>query len=118
MYMQPLRCKVTGAKSTAPVAAAKPAVWCEDDSSKCVSGAKQLLFWHQAAGDNIEVQGSDLLGEPKSPAYNAKCGWANGSCSCFTRMIPFYMYSSRFTGAQNNIFQASKEKRSGFPHAI
>lgn len=79
MYMEPLRCKVTGATSTTPVATAKPPVWCESDSTECASGAKQLIYWHQAEGNNIEVDGEDLSGWPKSPAYNAKCGWANGS---------------------------------------
>ncbi|KAJ3716737.1 hypothetical protein DFJ43DRAFT_1043287 [Lentinula guzmanii] len=32
-----------------------------------------------ASGNNIEVSGYDLSGEPKSPAYNAKCGFADGA---------------------------------------
>jgi hypothetical protein len=76
--MEAIRCNVTGATATNHVAAAKAPVWCEDDPSKCVSGAKQLIFWNQADGNNIETSGFDLEGQPKSPAYNKKCGFANG----------------------------------------
>lgn len=78
MYMEALRCKVIGATSTTPVAPAKPPVWCEGDESKCTAGSKQLIYWHQKEGNNIEVDGYDLAGWHKSPAYNSKCGWANG----------------------------------------
>lgn len=100
MYMEALRCKVIGATSTTPVVPAKPPVWCEDDESKCTSGAKQLIFWHQAEGDNIVVTGNDLLGEPKSPGYNAKCGWANGSYfswACFPYPLKTFYCHSRCT---------------------
>ncbi|SJK99699.1 uncharacterized protein ARMOST_03010 [Armillaria ostoyae] len=79
MYMLPYKCKVTGATSTIPVAKGKPPVWCEDDRSKCVSGPKQMLYWHQAEGNNIEVSGYDLSGSPKSPGYNTKCGFSSGA---------------------------------------
>lgn len=81
MYQVPYRCKVTGAKSTKAVGQGKPAVWCEDDSSKCVKGPKQMLYWHQNNGNNIEVTGWDKHGAPKSPAYNPKCGFADGALS-------------------------------------
>jgi len=42
MYMQGFKCIVTNARSTTPVAPAVPPVWCEDDQSKCVKGAKQV----------------------------------------------------------------------------
>jgi len=79
MYHQAFRCKVTGATSTAAVAPPKPPVWCEDDPSKCVKGSKQMIYWNQQEGDNIEVSGMDLSGHPKSPAYNAKCGFSDGA---------------------------------------
>jgi len=79
MYMQPFRCRVTGAKSTTPVAAAQPPRWCEDNSNGCVKGAKQMIYWHQLTGNNIEVDGWDKTGRPKSPAYNMKLGFANGA---------------------------------------
>ncbi|KAF9494371.1 hypothetical protein BDN71DRAFT_1448887 [Pleurotus eryngii] len=93
MYQQAFRCKVTGATSTSPVAPGKPPVWCEDDPSKCTTGAKQMLYWNQQDGNNIWVQGLDKSGSPKSPAYNSKCGF--------------------FEGAQNDIFSTApgKERR-------
>lgn len=37
-----------------------------------------MLYWNQASGNNIAVSGKDLSGKAKSPAYNAKCGFADG----------------------------------------
>jgi len=79
MYMAAYRCKVTGATGNAAVAPATPAVWCEDDASKCIVGAKQMIYWNQLDGNNIEVNGTDLAGDPKSPAYNNKLGFQNGA---------------------------------------
>jgi len=79
MYHQPFKCNVTGATSTTPLATPRPPVWCEDDQSKCVKGAKQMIYWHQQDGNNIAVDGYDLSGSPKSPAYNAKCGFPDGA---------------------------------------
>ncbi|KAH8830497.1 hypothetical protein DL96DRAFT_1593181 [Flagelloscypha sp. PMI_526] len=78
MYHNAFRCKVTGATSTAPVGKPKPPVWCEDDASKCVKGPKQMIYWHQASGNNIEVKGNDKSGNAKSPAYNSKLGFLDG----------------------------------------
>ena len=61
-----------------PIAQGKTAVWCEDNQSNCVKGAKQMLYWQQLTGNNIKVDGNDLSGEPKSPAYNTKCGFEDG----------------------------------------
>jgi len=79
IYHQGFKCKVLNAKSTIPLASPKPPVWCEDDPSKCVKGAKQMLYWNQLEGNNIEVDGYDLSGSHKSPAYNEKCGFADGA---------------------------------------
>ncbi|KIN97734.1 hypothetical protein M404DRAFT_889294 [Pisolithus tinctorius Marx 270] len=73
IYMEGFKCKVTNATSTTPVGTPKPPVWCEEDQSQCVQGPKQIMIWNQAEGNNIEVSGDDLSGEPKSPAYNSKC---------------------------------------------
>ncbi|KAE9405808.1 hypothetical protein BT96DRAFT_811684 [Gymnopus androsaceus JB14] len=78
IYHEAIRCNVTGATSTTPVGTPQAPVWCEDDPSACVTGPKQMLYWHQASGNNIEVDGNDLAGELKSPAYNAKCGFSHG----------------------------------------
>ena len=78
MFMQPFKCRVTGATSVTPVAAAQPPRWCEGNPDACVKGAKQMVSWHQASGNNIVVDGWDLSGRPKSPTYNAKLGFADG----------------------------------------
>jgi hypothetical protein len=79
MYMFPYKCMVTGATSTKSLAPAKPAVWCENDESNCTPGAKQMIFWHQLEGNNIEVEGQDAAGDNKSPAYNEKLGFKTGT---------------------------------------
>ncbi|KAF2873919.1 hypothetical protein BDV95DRAFT_489724 [Massariosphaeria phaeospora] len=74
MYMQGFKCKVTQAQhSAAPLAKAQPPVFCEDDQSKCVKGAKQMLAWQQKTGNNIETE------HGVTPNYNRKCGWAEGA---------------------------------------
>jgi hypothetical protein len=44
----------------------------------CVQGAKQMIFWNQLEGDNIEVEGNDFSGNPRSPSYNDKLGFLDG----------------------------------------
>jgi len=73
MYMAGYRCNVTGATGTAPLAKAQPPVYCGDDSSKCVKGAKQMIAWNQLTGNNIQT------GPGQSPAYGANCGWSDGA---------------------------------------
>ncbi|GAW03006.1 hypothetical protein LENED_004693 [Lentinula edodes] len=89
MYFSPSRCQVTNPGNKV-LGTPKPPVWCEGNSSACVSGPKQMLYWNQASGNNIAVSGKDLSGKAKSPAYNAKCGFADG--------------------AQNDIFVSSSSK--------
>ncbi|RDB14866.1 hypothetical protein Hypma_016410 [Hypsizygus marmoreus] len=79
MYMLPYRCKVTGTTGNAAVAPGIPPVWCEDDPSRCTKGPRQLIYWNQLEGNNIVVSGQDLAGDPRSPAYNTKLGFANGA---------------------------------------
>ncbi|KAJ8587089.1 hypothetical protein M405DRAFT_742501 [Rhizopogon salebrosus TDB-379] len=81
IYMQGFKCMVTGATSTTPIATAKAPVWCEEDQSTCTQGAKQILIWNQAEGNNIAVSGNDQSGHSKSPAYNSKCGFSDGEAS-------------------------------------
>ncbi|KAJ3812088.1 hypothetical protein F5876DRAFT_38213 [Lentinula aff. lateritia] len=78
MYFSPSRCQVTNTGNKV-LGTPKPPVWCEGNSSACVSGPKQMLYWNQASGNNIAVSGKDLSGQAKSPAYNAKCGFADGA---------------------------------------
>ncbi|PPR05141.1 hypothetical protein CVT26_012227 [Gymnopilus dilepis] len=79
MYHTAFRCQVTGSTSTTPLATPKPPVWCEGNPGGCTKGAKQMLYWNQASGNNIQVSGYDLSGQPKSPAYNSKCGFDDGA---------------------------------------
>ncbi|KAF9481334.1 hypothetical protein BDN70DRAFT_549548 [Pholiota conissans] len=75
MYQQPFKCRVTGATSTAPLAKPNAPVWCEGNPDACTKGAKQMIYWHQLEGNNIDVAGYDLAGVLRSPAYNNKLGF-------------------------------------------
>ncbi|KAF7294532.1 hypothetical protein MIND_00989700 [Mycena indigotica] len=79
MYHLPYRCKVTGAKSTKAIGPAKAPVWCENNAGGCTKGPKQMIYWNQNEGNNIRVDGWDAAGDPKSPAYNSKCGFPDGA---------------------------------------
>jgi hypothetical protein len=74
MYMQGFKCTVTGAKATHALAPAVPAVYCKDDPSRCVKGAKQMIVFNQAEGDNVPVPR-----EARSPGYNAEVGFLPGA---------------------------------------
>ncbi|KIY51548.1 hypothetical protein FISHEDRAFT_64229 [Fistulina hepatica ATCC 64428] len=97
MYMEGFRCNVTGNVGIAAVATAQPPVYCQDDastlltslnssvtgntsiaSSGCVEGAKQMIYWNQLDGNNVNVTGDDDQGFPRFPGYNAKLGWEDG----------------------------------------
>ncbi len=67
MYMQNHRCKVTGSNSSKKLAKPKAPVWCKDEPSKCVTGAKQMMAWHRewshmplgtVLGNNLEIDWS------------------------------------------------------------
>jgi len=78
-YMIGYNCKVTNVKPTArPLAPAKPPVFCEDDPSTCVKGAKGVIVFNQLEGNNIVLDGNQKDGQPKSPGYNQKTGFADG----------------------------------------
>jgi len=73
-------CRVTNVKPTArALAPAKAPVWCEDDPSKCVKGAKSMVVFHQLEGNNIGIEGIQKDGNYKSPGYNQKTGFADGA---------------------------------------
>jgi len=79
-YMIGYNCKVTNVKSTArPLAPAKTPVFCEDDPSKCVKGAKGVIVFNQLEGNNIDLTGNQKDGQSKSPGYNQKTGFADGA---------------------------------------
>lgn len=78
--MTGFKCNVTNPTSTVPLAPAKPAVWCEGNSTACTPGAKQMIFFNQQDGNNIDVNDGTFQadGQPKSPNYNMKLGFADG----------------------------------------
>ncbi|KAF8182317.1 hypothetical protein BJ912DRAFT_978589 [Pholiota molesta] len=95
MYMQGFRCNVTGANTDSPRTIQSPAVapqWCELDSTECVPGAKQMIFWNQADGNNVVVDGWDKYGFPKSPGYNMKMGFPNGVFSTVSSSFEFFFF--------------------------
>jgi len=79
MYMQGFRCKVFNSNSTRTLSPAQPPVWCEEDEESCKQGAKQMIFWHQLDGNNVQVSGYNKFGFPKFPGYNMKMGFRNGA---------------------------------------
>lgn len=79
-YMNGFRCKVTGnTGNKVPKTPAKPPTWCENDSSACTTGPKQILAFNQASGNNMVLTGYQADGSQKAPGYNTKCGWAPGT---------------------------------------
>ncbi|KAF9261836.1 hypothetical protein L218DRAFT_869295 [Marasmius fiardii PR-910] len=101
MYMLPYRCIVTGIPGSRPLALpARPPQWCDislppvdgsdastsastkqDKLGPCLRGPKQMLFWNQLEGDNIEVLDGELGDSLGSPAYNEKVGFKSGQFS-------------------------------------
>jgi len=90
MYHQPFKCQVTNSKSNTPLATPKPPVWCEGNPDACTKGAKQMVYWHQNERNNIFVDGLDAAGEPKSPGYNMKLGFVDGT--------PFLSFLRHYAG--------------------
>jgi len=78
IYMAPYKCKVTNAVGVLPLATAEPPVWCEDDQTRCVQGAKQMIYWQQIDGNNVVVEGLQM-NEEKNPGYNTKMGFLDGA---------------------------------------
>ncbi|KAH3296412.1 hypothetical protein KXW74_008633 [Aspergillus fumigatus] len=73
MYMAGYKCNVTGSTSSKKVAPAQVPVYCADDSSKCVKGAKQMIAFNQQTGNNVQVPNG------KTPMYNTAWGFTNGA---------------------------------------
>lgn len=89
------KCHVTGSNSNRRLAAAKAPVYCDNDKSKCVKGAKQMIAWNrtfiflfyllrfieiyvltyitEASGNNVQVPNG------ASPGYNTGMGWTPGA---------------------------------------
>ncbi|KAF8315042.1 hypothetical protein DL93DRAFT_2039347, partial [Clavulina sp. PMI_390] len=81
MYMTGHRCRITGATSTKKIGTAQAPKWCENDESECVTGPKQMIFFNQADGNNMEFPANSFQadGQTKSPGYNMKCGFKSGA---------------------------------------
>jgi len=73
MYMNGFQCNVTGATSNTPIPQGKVPVRCADDSSKCIKGPKQPIYWDQAEGNNM----FDNIYAP--PLYLDTYGFGNGA---------------------------------------
>ena len=106
MYMAGFKCKVTNSISNVALAKPNPPVWCEGNPSNCTKGAKQFIGWNQHDGNNIEVDGFDLEGAHKSPAYNMKLGFANGEFFCEKKdsslLFPLYIVYLSLMQRKNN----------------
>lgn len=74
MYMQPIKCQVTGSNSTRTLGRARTPRYCKDDPRLCTRGAKSMIAWKQKSGNNyIQRPGQDR------PGYNDKLGFADGA---------------------------------------
>ncbi|KJA20613.1 hypothetical protein HYPSUDRAFT_1090757 [Hypholoma sublateritium FD-334 SS-4] len=108
MYMEPFKCKVTGSTGDRSVSRATAPIWCEGNQSQCVGGAKQMVFYNQLEGNNVEVSGTDRSGQPKSPTYNTKMGFTAGKQH---HTLGFgcarWLIVGGKLGAQNDIFNAT-----------
>ncbi|TFK27578.1 hypothetical protein FA15DRAFT_723035 [Coprinopsis marcescibilis] len=73
-YMQAFKCTVTNPDLTispTTISPAQPPVWCEDDLTKCIKGPKQMIYFLQLDGNNVEVDGVDRDGKQKKPGCDA-----------------------------------------------
>ncbi|KAF7375133.1 hypothetical protein MSAN_00399700 [Mycena sanguinolenta] len=98
IYMQGMsgfRCNVTGQPGDAALATAVPPTWCQDSPANCTTGARQMIYWNQAEGNNIEVSAYDESGSPKSPAYNSVLGFDEGA------QHDIFLTSSGYSGVPN-----------------
>ena len=65
-----------------------------------------MVFYNQLEGNNVQVSGYDLAGEPRSPTYNSKMGFTSGESSqLFSTFIALdTIILSYKLGAQTDIF--------------
>lgn len=75
MYMTPFVCTVTNATNTGSVAAGQAPVDCRDDQSKCITGAKNPMYWKNLEGNNMPNEAHD------APIYSDGYGFADGAQS-------------------------------------
>jgi len=72
MYMQGFRCMVTGSNSNRRLAPAQPPRYCPNIND-CVRGAKQMMVFMQAEGNNVEKPGNDFV------SYSSDWGFSPGA---------------------------------------
>jgi len=72
MYMQGFKCRVTGSNSNRRLAPAQPPRYCPNIND-CVRGAKQMMVYQQAEGNNVEKPGNDFV------SYSADWGFSPGA---------------------------------------
>lgn len=113
MYMANYRCHVTGSSSNKKLATAKAPVYCKDDQSKCVKGAKQMVAWNRKFSSldlNLETATNltFLLQRPKetmsrSPTALRPCTTASWALPLVLRMISSSKSECKYIAMQRMI---------------
>jgi len=73
IYMQGFKCRVTGSNSNRRLARAQVPRYCANFPQNCVSGAKQMLVYMQAEGNNVQKPGNDFV------SYSVDWGFQPGA---------------------------------------
>jgi len=100
MYMEPIRCRVTGANAYIPVAAAKPPVWCEDDQANCVRGPSRC---------STGINWMATILRPAGMIMKVTLNHPHTTWNVASQMVCWAFYfvrevSNNVLGAQNDIF--------------
>jgi hypothetical protein len=83
------KCNVTESTSSKKIAPAQIARYCEDDTTNCVKGAKQMIAFNRKKNDSrqnfasanhkTEKTGNNVqVPDGKTPMYNKAWGWKTG----------------------------------------
>ncbi|GAA6016275.1 hypothetical protein JCM10207_000454 [Rhodosporidiobolus poonsookiae] len=76
-YMTGFLCKITDATSAARWSEPQDAIWCGDDPSKCVKGARRPMYAYNTPNNIPFWDENDP--NAKRPGYNSNCGWDDGA---------------------------------------
>ncbi|BGP49633.1 hypothetical protein JCM10450v2_005534 [Rhodotorula kratochvilovae] len=76
-YMTGFLCKIDGATSTAKWDDPQNAVWCAEDPSKCVTGARRPMYAYNNPNNVPEWDSTNP--NAKRPGYNSDWGWKDGA---------------------------------------
>ena len=63
-----------------------------------------MVFYKQLEGNNVQVSGYDLAGEPKAPTYNSKMEFSSGELGRLSK--DYLTVLSSKLGAQTDIFRS------------